>query len=163
MRIKTLHHSGTRFGLRSARELHHDIAGSGRITYQKQELSDMCITEPENIRGDGGHNIHNEFLVVGGGNHVRKAYNAVLTFSLLQIWTCNHRAQFEECCILSAVRILQLRSSQWWRRRSQAVQTNSTHLFTPPCCPELYRKHLETQHADQWLCYQSMPISSEKV
>jgi hypothetical protein len=43
------------------------------------------------------------------------------------------------------------------------VRTNSTQLFTPPYRPELYRKHLETQHADQWLHYQSMSISSKKV
>jgi hypothetical protein len=30
------------------------------------------------------------------------------------------------------------------------VRTNSTQLFTPPYRPDLYRKHLETQHADQF-------------
>jgi hypothetical protein len=43
------------------------------------------------------------------------------------------------------------------------VWTNSTQLFIPPYRPELYRKHLETQHADQWLHYKSMTISSKKV
>jgi hypothetical protein len=29
-------------------------------------------------------------------------------------------------------------------------------FFTPPYCPELYRKHIEKQHAKGWLEYQGL-------
>jgi hypothetical protein len=32
----------------------------------------------------------------------------------------------------------------------------SIYLFTPPYCPELYRKHVEKQHAEGWFEYQGL-------
>ena len=43
------------------------------------------------------------------------------------------------------------------------ARTNNIQLFTPPYRPELYRKHLERQHADKWLEYQSMTTCSKKA
>ena len=42
------------------------------------------------------------------------------------------------------------------------AQTNHVQMFTPPYRPELYRKHLEGQHADQWLVYKDMTKALKK-
>jgi hypothetical protein len=43
------------------------------------------------------------------------------------------------------------------------VRTVNVQMYTPPYRPELYRKHLERQHADKWLEYQSMAMSVKKA
>ena len=42
------------------------------------------------------------------------------------------------------------------------ARTSNVQLYTPPYRPELYRKHLEGQHADQWRQYNSMSNASKK-
>ena len=60
-----------------------------------------------------------------------------------------------ECCIYDG------RSGGDDKSRKR-VRTNHVQMFTPPYRPELYRKHLEGQHADQWLVYKDMTMALKK-
>ena len=46
------------------------------------------------------------------------------------------------------------------RKRSR---TQNIQLFAPPFRPELYRKHLQKQHGDEWLEYQSLSKEMKKT
>ena len=43
------------------------------------------------------------------------------------------------------------------------ARTRNTRLFSPPFRPELYRKHLTSQHAEHWLAYQSLSNAEKKI